>query len=162
MKLGGRNLRSLLLGTALVAIGAVAGAGFVLRQTAGRDNLPPAAPLVEQLKSSLIQRNRAIKDVSIRDMRPIENGSPKHLVVARGVTDAPESKRGCEDELFGVFIFDASSGRLENSLEIIPTPRLMDTEMRIEKLLADEFEVVARSQDLGHVEWRREYRLQKR
>ena len=78
------------------------------------------------------------------------------------MTGGSASKRSFDDELFGLFIFDAERGILEVTIDIIPTPRLMDTEMRIEKHGPTGFELVARSLDLGHVEWRREYRLEKR
>ena len=155
MKLTRSYLRSFLFGSLLVVGGAV----WSLTQFDGPDKLPPPAPLIVQLKSSLRRRNPAIEHVSVRDMRPLADGSPKHLVVARGLSDAPEARRTFEDELFGIFIFDAERGILEDTIEIIPTPRLMDAEMRIEKLLADECEVTGRSIDLGHVEWRRSYRF---
>ena len=91
------------------------------------------------LKAEFQRRNSNIANVRIVEMRSTMNvfPYPKYLILAWGVRSDMTFRGNFEDELFGLFLIDSSLTHVERTIDFIPTPRWLDTEMRIRSVDAD-------------------------
>lgn len=120
-----------------------------------------ACSILSDLKAEFQKRNPNIAHVKIIDARPTLTEIPKYLVLGRGIRADRTFKGNFEDELFGLFLVDASLSRVEKVLDFIPTPRWHDTEMRIISVDATKAVVEAKGETYGIKSLRREYIMYK-
>jgi hypothetical protein len=98
----------------------------------------PVNPLVDSLRSRLRVVNNRIELVKILEVRAAPSGaSPRSVLVAHGIRADRRFSGDFSDELFGVFVVDDSLTRIIRVLEVLPTPRWLDYEMRIERVSMD-------------------------
>ena len=62
------------------------------------------------------------------------------------------------DELFGLFLVDSTLSRVEKTIDLIPTPRWLDAEVRIAKLDADYVVLEAKGDTYRNLLMRRKYK----
>jgi hypothetical protein len=113
--------------------------------------------IVAALKAEFQKRNPRIAAVRVVDVRPSAFGPAKYLVVGWGIRADHDFKGDFSDELFGLFLADGSLRRVERVLDLIPTPRWNDTEMRIARVDADYVAIEARGATYGNRLLRRRY-----
>lgn len=120
----------------------------------------PAHPLEPGLLAAFRQVNPGIRQAFVLELRtPLPGGL--HVVVGRGLRFARQFRGDFADELFGIFVVDASWRRIEQTLEIFATPRWLDYEVHIEDITAFEVVVTGRGMTYGDEPMRRTYVLPK-
>lgn len=131
----------------LVAFGAASSA---------QPNAGEACGILQSLEAEFRRRNPKATRIKVVDVRPtyFEN---KYLVLGHAIRPDVRFEGNFEDELFGLFVADPSLARVERTLEILPTPRWFDTEVRIVSHTADFALIEAKGETYRNVYWRRKY-----
>ncbi len=113
--------------------------------------------IIDKLKIEFQKRNPNIALVRIVDMRPALTEIPKYLVLGWGIRADRDFKGRSEDELFGLFLVDESLDKVEKVMDFIPSPRWLDTEMRITSVDATRAVIKAKGETYGGILLQREY-----
>ena len=150
------KLHGLLLTACLLL--ASGGVSLTVAQTQPSAQGADGCSLVADLTAEFQKRNPRIAHVRVVDVRPSTFGPEKYLVVGWGIRADHDFKGDFSDELFGVFLADGSLRRVERVLDLIPTPRWNDTEMRITRVDADYVAVEAKGATYGDGGLKRKYR----
>ena len=106
-------------------------------QLGGRDeaSIEYKYRLVKVVRAAFKKVNPIVETVTILERRSLGPMGP-HVVIAEGVREDEDFHGKFEDELFGVFLLNADQESIEQVLEIMPTPRWRDYELKIKSLTA--------------------------
>ncbi|OEU67863.1 MAG: hypothetical protein BA863_12115 [Desulfovibrio sp. S3730MH75] len=99
-------------------------------------------PLLNELEKVFTARNTNIKHVAVLDLQAFNYGQARYVLVGWGISEDRSFNGDFNDELFGVFVVNSELTRIEETLEIMPTPRWLDYELLIESVTADSVVVV--------------------
>ncbi|HVF27987.1 MAG TPA: hypothetical protein VM943_07095, partial [Pyrinomonadaceae bacterium] len=86
---------------------------------------------LSDLKAEFQKHNPKLANFKVVDMRPTTFGPLKYLVVGWGIKSNWNFENDFNTEVFGLFLVDGSLMHVEKTLDFIPTPRWLDTEVRI-------------------------------
>ena len=106
-------------------------------------------PLLDTVRAHLQTTNPAIAEVAILDIRAPFFDSPKRALLAWGVRKDKQFRGNLADQLFGVFVVNDSLTRVLRTLEILPTPRWLDFDMRIDRVTSDSVYLVGKGDTYG-------------
>lgn len=84
--------------------------------------------LLDSIRDELQNTNPQISDIQVLDTKPRLS---QYWVVARGINPAVDTEHLLDDELFGLFVVDASLARIEHTVDVFPTPRWRDYDVWI-------------------------------
>ena len=147
--------RPLLIASLLLVSG---GISSTLAQAQASAQSVDDCSIVAALKTEFQKRNPRIAYVRVVDVRPSTFGPAKYLVVGWGIRADYDFKGDFSDELFGLFLVDGLLRRVERVLDVIPTPRWNDTEMRIMRVDADYVVLESKGATYGDGVLKRRYR----
>jgi hypothetical protein len=116
------------------------------------------AQLVEAVRSTFKKKNAIVQKVTILETRSAAPRGP-HVLIAEGVRQDEEFHGNFEDELFGVFLLSSDLTHIEKVIELMPTPRWRDYELRIESLTTPRLVVTGQGSTYGDQPMRRIYDL---
>ena len=122
--------------------------------------LSPVRPpgVLDTLRTLLRQRNAAIDEVALQDIRKIKY-SRNFVAVGWGVRGDHTFHGSWEDELFIVMMLDSSLTRIVRVFEVLPSPRWLDFTISIESMAGDSLVVAGEGATYGDGPIRRAYAL---
>jgi len=118
---------------------------------------PEQQGLLEDIRAEFQRRNPKIVTVRVLDSRPPFPGSYRRLVVGWGIREDGAFKGDFNDELFGVFVANDSLTAIERTVDIFPTERWGDYDVRIQSSKANTVTIVGRGDTYGDSRMRRTY-----
>lgn len=104
--------------------------------------------------------NPEIGRAAVLELQASVPGGP-YVLIGWGIRADQRFRGDFRDELFGIFLVDQGRNRIERTLEILPTPRWLDYELRIESVTASEVVVVGKGATYGDGPIRREYSMKR-
>lgn len=118
----------------------------------------PHAQLVDAARSAFKKKNPVVETVTILETRSAAPRGP-HVLIAEGVRQDEDFHGNFEDELFGVFLLNSDQTRIEKVIDLIPTPRWRDYDLKIESLTTTRVVVTGHGDTYGDQPIRRIYDL---
>lgn len=134
----------------------VLSAAFGDRGEAYRRDIRPV-PLLDSIRSILRLTTPAIEEVAILEVRAGPMGDPRRALLAWGIRKDRHFQGSFAEELFGVFVVNDSLTRLIRTVDVIPTPRWLDFEMRLEGVTRDSIHVRGQGATHGDAPFSRAY-----
>jgi hypothetical protein len=146
-----------------LALGEVAGRAPRpdVRMPAVEQGSTQANRLVDLLQFAFKARNPLVTKARVLELRSLGMGAGPYVLLGWGIRPDMRFEGRFEDELFGVFIVDSDLGRIERTLDIIPTQRWADYVVSFEKVTRSEVVVVGAGASYGDQKLRRVYDLSK-
>ncbi|MCK4794301.1 MAG: hypothetical protein KAV87_61810 [Desulfobacteraceae bacterium] len=115
-------------------------------------------PLLNELEKVFTSWNANIKHVAILDLQAFHYDQARYVLVGWSISEDRSFNGDPNDELFGVFVVNPELTRIEEILDIIPTPRWLDYELLIESVTADSVVVTGRGTTYDDSPIRRAYK----
>jgi len=110
----------------------------------GADTDEERNPLLNELEKVFTSWNANIKHVAVLDLQAFHYDRARYVMIGWGISEDRSFNGDTNDELFGVFVVNPELTRIEETLDIIPTPRWLDYELLIEIVTADSIFVTGR------------------
>jgi hypothetical protein len=101
-------------------------------------------PLLGKIREEFQRKNPEISEVSLVEISPFYRPGPaeKYVLVAWGIAGREAAFKGdFWDEVFGFFVADGKLTRLEETLDIVPTPRWRDYSFTIDRISNDSIRI---------------------
>jgi hypothetical protein len=117
----------------------------------------PEDDLIAALRASFQQKNSKLGQVGVLDLKSWDFEGPR-VVVGWAIVKGRVFRGDFSDEMFGVFVVNDSLTRVERVVDMYPTPRWFDYEVRFGRLTADSVEVLGRGATYGDDPQRRIYK----
>lgn len=114
-------------------------------------------PLLDSIRSLLRLTTTAIDDVAILEVRAGPLGDPRRALLAWGIRKDRQFHGSFAEELFGVFVVNDSLTRILRTVDVIPTPRWLDFEMRVEAVTRDSIHIRGQGATHGDAPFSRAY-----
>ena len=150
---------SVRIGTLLVTGCIILGASLTAPRAAALPHIArdrPAA-LLDSIRSVLRLTTPAIDEVAILEVRAGPMGDPRRALLAWGIRKDREFHGSFAEELFGVFVVNDSLTRLLRTIDVIPTPRWLDFDMRIVSVTRDSIHLRGQGATHGDAPFSRAY-----
>jgi hypothetical protein len=113
--------------------------------------------IVDTIRSEFRKRNPIIQNVTLLDLvTSYQTGGVTYFVVARGIREDGNFAGSFEDELFGLFVVDATFTRVVRVVDIFPTQRWADYFVEIERPVRDSIVLLGQG-GYGDVQLHRAY-----
>jgi hypothetical protein len=113
------------------------------------DGRTPPAPsqredqLLKVLRVPFQKKNPKLSQVGVLDLKAWDFVGPR-LILGWAIVRDHQFRGDFNDEMFGVFVVDETLTRIERVVNIFPTERWFDYEVRFGRFTADSVEVVGR------------------
>lgn len=145
--------------TLLLVLGALLTTAFGRRdETSLRHGLVfRPTPILDSIRSVLRLTTPAIDEVAILEVRAGPIGDPRRALLAWGIRKDRQFQGSFAEELFGVFVVNDSLTRILRTVDVIPTPRWLDFEMRLESVTRDSIRVRGQGATYGDAPFSRTY-----
>ena len=146
-------------GALLLVLGAMLMATFGARGEAStpHERFVRPTPLLDSIRSLLRLTTTAIDDVAILEVRAGPLGDQRRALLAWGVRKDRQFHGSFAEELFGVFVVNDSLTRILRTVDVIPTPRWLDFEMRLEAVTRDSIHIRGQGATYGDAPFSRAY-----
>ncbi len=113
--------------------------------------------LIGALRSSFQKKNPKLGQVGVLDLKAWDLLGPR-LVLGWAIVSDHQFRGDFNDEMFGVFVVSESLIRLERTVDIFPTERWFDYDVRFGRFTADSVEVLGRGATYSDGPTRRLYK----
>ena len=137
--------------TLVVALGARNGSA------ASHATIDRPTVLLDSIRAILRLTTPAIDEVAILEVRAGPMGDPRRALLAWGIRKDRQFHGSFAEELFGVFVVNDSLTRLLRTIDVIPTPRWHDFDMRIVSVTRDSIHLRGQGATYGDAPFSRAY-----
>lgn len=134
----------------LVLVMLLAGLAFPpsLHAQAARD-AGRSGTILNALRTAFRDTNPAIERVAVLEVRSADSNGRRYALLARGTRADGEFRGNFADELFGVFVVNDSLTDVLSVLDVFPTARWRDFDVRFTRVTADSLYVAGAGATYG-------------
>ncbi len=120
---------------------------------------PRSVGLLQSVREALVRVNPRVRQVRVLEVlpNPAVDSEQEYAVLTTGIAPNPGPDIDFSNELFGVFVVDSSLTSVLRVLEVFPTARWGDYDVRFERTRVDTLEVVGSGATYGDGTVRRVY-----
>ena len=105
--------------------------------------------ILQALRAAFRDTNPAIQRVAVLEVRSADMNGQRHALLARGTRDDSEFRGDFADELFGVFVVNDSLTAVVSVLDVFPTARWRDFDVRFTRVTPDSLYLEGRGATYG-------------
>jgi hypothetical protein len=117
----------------------------------------PRNEMVKAIGDVFQEKNAKLSTVGVLEVRSWDFLGPR-VVIGWSIVGDKVFRGNFNDEMFGVFVVDESLTRVERVLDVFPTPRWFDYQLRIARLTGDSVEVAGAGATYGDDPLRKAYK----